>query len=243
MSELDRRDSEAIRRIEKFNLGEIGVKSDKANHVIRFKAFSWTRLFNLLQEVQPYNVQMMSIHPVFRGDPGRMRTAVEDPDQVPVSVEGVAKSLKDLLELERSLIGSAHFDRVDPEHYAVDEHTREVIFRMRFLYDPRVALEQEVLLAADSAPVEGDSPPAAEPDSGEASAEAAAETGAKPPAVAAATTAADDVEPSGALDSGKLKKIDRRGQGKRGARNNDPAAQPEAPPTAPADDADEREDR
>jgi len=238
MDDLDRRDTEAVRRIGKFNLGEIDIKSYKANHVIRFKSFSWTRLFNLLQEVQPYDVQMTSIHPVFRGDPGRRRNKLEDPDLVPVAVEGIAKSLKNLLELERSLIQSVHFDRVEPEHYAVDEHTREVVFRMRFLYDPRVAFEEQALLLAADVAVEDQAPPAPHSGAGEAAIEAAADSGGQTAAAAGASATTDEVEPSGTLASDKLKKIDRGGRGKRAGKNTQPATQPETPPADPADPTD-----
>ena len=63
--DLERRDDAAVREIEGFDLSNIWLRSDKANEVIRWKSFSWTRLFNVLQEVQPNDVQMISITPVF----------------------------------------------------------------------------------------------------------------------------------------------------------------------------------
>ena len=46
---LDRRDEEALRRVDAVDLPVLVTKADKANDVIRWKSFSWTRLFNLLQ--------------------------------------------------------------------------------------------------------------------------------------------------------------------------------------------------
>jgi hypothetical protein len=143
MDELERRKSEAVRRIDGYDLDLIAVKSDKANEVIRWKAFSWTRLFNLLEEVVPHNVQMTSIHPAFGGGPGGGRDPLTDPELVIVAVEGVGKTLNDFLEFERTLIRSPHFDRPEPERHTVDENTKEVVFRLRFVYDPRVPIGGE----------------------------------------------------------------------------------------------------
>jgi hypothetical protein len=138
---LDQRDRRALRDIDRVDLAALSTKLEKANEVIRWKSFSWTQLFNLLERVQPYNVQMASVHPVFRGERSAARDEIEDLEQVPVSVEGTAKTLRDLLEFERNLIFDPHFDRVEPERFHTDENSGETIFRMRFLYDPRVGLE------------------------------------------------------------------------------------------------------
>jgi hypothetical protein len=51
---------------------QLTIGADKANEVIGWKSFSWTRLFNLLEEVLPHEVQMVSIRPVFRPEaPGK----------------------------------------------------------------------------------------------------------------------------------------------------------------------------
>lgn len=195
--ELDRRSGDAIRSIGKFNLAAIAVKAEKANEVIRWKAFSWTRLFNLLQSVQPYDVQMTSIHPVFRTNVRELRGASEDVEQVPVAVEGIAKSLEDFLAFERELIFSEHFDRVEPDRHTRDELTNEIVFRLRFLYDPRVPIEsEEQLLAEDT----GED----EPSDGVEIAEAGTgEVGLELPAV--------DAQTEDPLVSQPLQKIDRGG--------------------------------
>ena len=137
-TELEGRDVTALRSIEGFDLASLSVRSEKANEVIRWKSFSWTELFNRLQEIQPWNVQMESISPVFRAAKGRRRAeSLEDLEQVPVSVDGVSKKLEDFFELERNLIFDPHFDRVEPDRVATDENSGETVFRLRFLYDPR----------------------------------------------------------------------------------------------------------
>ncbi len=136
--DLEQRDGLARRAIEKFDLEVLNVRAKKANEVIRWKAFSWTRLFNRLEEVVPWEVQMSSIYPTFRpeGDSDSARNAAVF--GVPVVVEGTARNLMAFLEFERALIRSPHFSRIEPERTDVDEQTRETVFGLRFVYDPEV---------------------------------------------------------------------------------------------------------
>ena len=46
-------------------LEKLTVQSLKANEVIEWKAFSWTRLFNLMEQIQPWDIRMTSIRPIF----------------------------------------------------------------------------------------------------------------------------------------------------------------------------------
>jgi hypothetical protein len=228
---LDRRDQQALRQVDAVDLPVLVTKADKANEVIRWKSFSWTRLFNLLQEIQPWDVQMTSIHPVFRGDRRGARNELEDLEQVPVSVEGTAKTLRDFLAFERALIFDPHFDRVEPDNIATDDNSGETIFRLRFLYDPRVGVEAE-LPADQIAEGEGD---AAAPDGADAEAvgQAQAEEVDRP----AAAEATPELAESGELASDNLKKIrrgDRKGRGKRADAASGSDASPQATPTGPS---------
>ena len=127
--DLERRDDEALREIEGFDLSKLWLRSDKANEVIRRKSFSWTKLFNQLEEIQPWDVQMTSVHPVFRSTEERGRGSIEDLEQVPVSVEGVAKNVRDFFKLQRALIFDPHFGRVDPANISTDKNSGETVFR------------------------------------------------------------------------------------------------------------------
>jgi hypothetical protein len=169
MQELERRDREAQSRIDDFDLPLLAARAAKANEVIRWKSFSWTLLFNRLKEVQPWDVQMTTIRPVFEVTSAESRRAGEeeeaggeDFDRVPVSVEGVAKTLQDFLEFERRLIDDPHFERVEPESTARDDNTGETVFRLRFLYDPRITADEGEAQAAAGAVAEAG--PAAPPD-------------------------------------------------------------------------------
>lgn len=172
--EMATRERVARREIEKFDLDLIAMRADKANEVIRWKAFSWTRLFNQLQDVLPWNTQMTSIHPAFRADrrAGSSQAVAEDPERVPVAVDGVAKTLDDFLEFEDALFADPHFDRVQPGRTDIDPNSGELLFSVSFLYDPRVG-EQPPAAAGDEPPAE--TPPPAEGEEDTPDAEQVAE--------------------------------------------------------------------
>lgn len=139
LAEIERRERAVQREIEKVDLAFLNAKVQKANEVIRWKAFSWTRLFNLLQGVQPGDVQMSAVRPLFRPDEQITdKRSIKDPEVIQVSVEGTARRLEDFLAFERRLIDDPHFARPEPEHTDTDEQSRETLFRLQFWYDPRV---------------------------------------------------------------------------------------------------------
>jgi hypothetical protein len=144
MAELQLRDERARAGIEKFDLGNLTRQTGKANEVIRWKAFSWTRLFNLLEQVQPYDVKMLAIRPVFHQADRVPGDDATPEGSVPVRVEGVAKDLPTFLEFERSLLADAQFDRVEP----VTSNTTksgETKFELKFLYFPERAAAPEAI--------------------------------------------------------------------------------------------------
>ena len=201
-AELQRRDHAAQRAIENVNLPELATQAAKANDVIAAKAFSWTRLFNQLENVLPYTVRMLSVRPQFRFGQGGRRQADNVPEgAVPVSVEGIARDLRAILDFERSLIEDVHFSRVDP-----DRHSRtpegETLFTLRFLYYPegdpveierRAAAEAAALAEAEAAAAEA---------AALAEAEAAADEEVTPPAEDLGTeTTADDPDDTAEPDA------------------------------------------
>jgi Tfp pilus assembly protein PilN len=137
--DLRRRGDVARRDIGGHDLELLKIKAAKANEVIHWKAFSWTRLFNQLEQVQPWDVQMASIHPTFRPQAsGRSSREKESAVGVPVAVEGTAKNVKAFLDLERALILSPYFTRVEPDRTDRDTQTRETVFGLRFVYNPEL---------------------------------------------------------------------------------------------------------
>jgi len=86
------------------NLGDLSTQAAKANAVIDAKAFSWTRLFNQLEGVMPYDVRMVSVRPQFAfGRRGRRQSEGVPEGAVPVAVEGVARNMRALWDFERNL--------------------------------------------------------------------------------------------------------------------------------------------
>lgn len=196
---LDQRDRKALQAIEKFDLEVLEVQAGRANQAIEWQAFSWTRLFNRMAEVQPNDFKMLSIRPIFRGG----RAAAEQADGsvrqpgVPVMVEGVAKSFEAVTEIQDSLLAHPNFDGVEPER--LDRIDRsEFLFKLRFHYLPEIDVEPaveapaEVSVATAQAETTGDVGPEAE---GGAASDPLPETGAgdaEPPGAAMELTRVED---------------------------------------------------
>ena len=168
MAELDRRDETAVQGARVFDLKTLQVQADKANDIILRRGLSWTRLFNTLEKVVPYEVRMTAVRPVYgAGQGGTPRNALFE-GTVPVDVEGMAQSFESFLEFERALIVDPHFAGVEPVHNESQPGVLEVKFQLRFLYDPDGRLVGEhpeiphILDAARKAAEEGgEAPPSA----------------------------------------------------------------------------------
>jgi hypothetical protein len=167
-TDLDLREKRAEGGVARHDLKDLSLQAATANEVIEMKGLSWTRLFNLLERVVPYEVKTVAIRPTFgsstRGGPD---TGLPE-GAVPVEIQGTAQSLEAFLEFERALLMNAHFDRVEPERSDVVEGG-EIVFQAGFLYFPEGRTTQKeipdlphVLAAAagDSAPAEEAAPPA-----------------------------------------------------------------------------------
>jgi len=132
------------------DLRGLARQSDKANEVIAWKTFSWTDLFNVLEEVLPNDVRLTSVRPMFRvADEGvdagtRIRT-------VPVAVEGIARTYGDLAKFQLAMQDNPHFGRIEPLT-ARRSDNREYKYQMRFQYIPAPVeepAEVEVEVAED----------------------------------------------------------------------------------------------
>jgi len=170
LGDLDRREDEAIKGARVFDPKTMQIQADKANDIILRRGLSWTRLFNTLEDVVPYEVRMTTVRPVYGTGPARSGgphdTVFEG--TVPVDIEGSAKSFESFLELERALIVDPHFANVEPVRNETPPGSSEVTFQLRFLYDPDGRLAGEhpeiphVLEAARKAEEEGgEAPPSA----------------------------------------------------------------------------------
>ncbi len=157
---LTRREIDSRKRIKAHDLELLSSQAGKANAVIMLKAFSWTRLFNRLETIQPYEVRMRAIRPVFSlgKKRGRGRTASDATGQleqqaVMVTVDGIAKNLKSFLAFETALLEHPWFDRVEPERYGTLE-SGETEFSLRFHYYPNKLEEDSGPEPADDASAE-----------------------------------------------------------------------------------------
>jgi Tfp pilus assembly protein PilN len=169
LADLDRREESAVKGARVFDPKTMQVQADKANDIILRRGLSWTRLFNTLEKVVPYEVRMTAVRPVYgtRSGAGGSREGVFE-GTVPVDVEGTAQSFESFLELERALIVDPHFANVEPVLSESLPGASEVTFQLRFLYDPDGRLAGEhpeiphVLDAARKAVEEGgEAPPSA----------------------------------------------------------------------------------
>lgn len=166
LGELDVREQKARRDIEAFDVKVLSVQARRANGVIQRRALSWTKLFNELERIQPYEVRLSSVRPLYgvRGESGAEQA---QEGLVPVSVEGTARSLRAFTDYEYALIHDPHFMQVEPQRATIGDGG-EVYFDLRFLYAPAGGAEagEPAQLEPDAAP--GSSLVAEAPESEEA---------------------------------------------------------------------------
>jgi len=153
MSNLDGREEAAREGIASFDLKALGLQAFKANEVIEWRVFSWTRLFNVMEEIQPNNVRMTSIRPLFRAgrraDQLTTRELTEE-RAIPVSIEGLAKDFAAYTDLQTAMIEDDRIDDVDPERLQHTD-TREILFDLTFVYRPGVEASHAAGRADDEA--------------------------------------------------------------------------------------------
>lgn len=135
--DFTRREAEATRAIRTLDAKNLAVQTARANQFLMRRGLSWTRLFNLLEKVQPPEIKMTAVRPVFsRETRAENASAGLPPDVVPLSVEGIAQDLDAFLEFERQVLQDPHFARVEPQRADRMRNSKEVQFDLRFLYDP-----------------------------------------------------------------------------------------------------------
>lgn len=150
MRQLDRRREQALERRDGLDIPSLALRAEMANQVIEWKAFSWTRLFNDLEEVHPWNVHLTLVQPVFRGD-GRntAQLTAETNKSIPIFIEGLAKDRPALYEFERRLIADPHFMQIEPQREGVTQQG-EIQFELSFIYFPEAGAETSGSTTADA---------------------------------------------------------------------------------------------
>lgn len=130
--ELEGRAERARAAIAQYDVPALHIQAAKANEIIDWKAFSWTRLFNMMERIQPGAVRMNGVRPVFHGsnqDPRAAGAAVG----LPVSVEGTARTLGDIADFEQALQDDPQCGFILPENLTRAD-SGEIVFQLRFHY-------------------------------------------------------------------------------------------------------------
>lgn len=106
------------------------------NAILSQRNFSWTRLFNALEDVVPWDVRVTAIRPVF-GD-----RAVE------IQLSGVARNYDALLEFEGDIESYPQFEDLTPGDFNRGEAGDQVYFNIAFSY--RADAVEELAPAAET---------------------------------------------------------------------------------------------
>lgn len=133
--------------VSSLDLEDLGEKSSFANEIILSRLFSWTSLFDRLEEVLPPKVRLRSIRPSI-GE-----------GLIEVSVDGMTPDHGALLAFEDALDHSEYFTSVYPLHESSRVKEGEINFSVTFGYRPAGRVEE---VPPDVEPAGG------EPDSAEA---------------------------------------------------------------------------
>lgn len=170
-SDLGLRLERAQASIAEYDERALNRQAGLANEVLSRRGLSWTRLFNQLERLQPYEVKMIEIRPAYTvGDAfrGADKTG-EFEGTVKINVEGRAQGIEAFLEFQRALVLDRHFARVQPQRLD-RKGGADLEFELEFLYDPEGRLEgtgklelPAVLPAVAEAEAEGVPPPGQEP--------------------------------------------------------------------------------
>ncbi|MDH3284255.1 MAG: hypothetical protein OEQ13_05905 [Acidobacteriota bacterium] len=141
--------TEADRLREKLDGIDVQTLESQASFVsavMQERNFSWTRLFNELEAVVPWNIRLSSIRPGFQQG------------GVHVDFLGTAQDVTAFFDFQETVEASPRFSGVLPTQYEVDETTRLVTFKLqaRYLPEPRRIEAQE----ADASPEAAEDAPA-----------------------------------------------------------------------------------
>lgn len=124
MGDLDREEARIRRSLQNVRLGRLELESQFAQDALLQRYFSWTRLFNRLEQVTPPDAKLRSIRPIIH------------PDHIEIRVTGTAKSPEAFTEFEEALIASPVFSDVYPGSELWLGQQRGLQFDLGFRYVP-----------------------------------------------------------------------------------------------------------
>ena len=110
--------------IQKEDIEAINSRASYTNSLLEKRRFSWTDLLNSLEEVQPYQVRLLSLLPRIQ-EKGIL-----------IDARAVAKDLQAFWNFQQNLQNHPKFRRVYPGGYQRLEETDEYIFNVQFNYFP-----------------------------------------------------------------------------------------------------------
>ncbi len=122
--------------IARVDLDTLSARSSFANAIIMGRLFSWSTLFERLEQILPEKVRLRSIRP------GITREGIE------VSVDGTTRDYTSLLAFEEALLESEHFGLVYPLQESSRQREGEIQFNLVFAYLP----EGETPVVEEEAP-------------------------------------------------------------------------------------------
>ena len=123
---------------------DIAALNDRAkftNELLDRRRFSWTALLNSLEEVQPYQVRLMSLRPIIQ------------PKGILIDARAVAKDLQAFWNFQQNLQNHVKFRRVYPAGYLRSDTAGEFIFNISFNYFPDGAPADFVGLTPEEAKI------------------------------------------------------------------------------------------
>lgn len=147
----------------------LATQAEFVSEILEQRNFSWTRLFNALEDVLPWDVRLTNVRPDFKDG------------KVTIQLSGVAQNYEALLGFEEQIEGYPQFDSVAPGDFNKADAGEQVFFNLSCNY---TADAEEELPTADGAATrtndEAQAAPAADGRNGGGSVEAGAEPEAAP---------------------------------------------------------------
>jgi Tfp pilus assembly protein PilN len=138
MAGLERQEARVRRELDGISIKEFGPKNEFARRTILQRVFSWTLLFNRLEQLQPPDVKLRSIRP----------TIAEQ--GIFIQVVGMAKTPGAITDFEEALIASPLFSEVYP--HTEGKQPRGMSFDLSFRYLPARAAEAAATARSEPAP-------------------------------------------------------------------------------------------
>jgi Tfp pilus assembly protein PilN len=137
MHELKREADALQAALAKVDRETLTSQAEFVSSILDQRNFSWTRLFNSLEQVTPWDVKLISIRPQFevmnkRTGEGRIR----------IEVSGIGRTFDSFLDLQDALQNAAMFSEVTPEEYERQADER-IDFNLAFTYKPPEELPGE----------------------------------------------------------------------------------------------------